>query len=92
MEISLIEQEAADLARATATAHQVRQWQHYRAIQLLAEGQSPQQVVTMLGCSLASVYNRAASWQQKGHVGLVEARHAGQTHPSDASAELLLEQ
>ncbi|HEY7127878.1 MAG TPA: hypothetical protein VH540_28370 [Ktedonobacterales bacterium] len=42
IEISLTEQESCDLARAVGTARQVRQWWRYRAIQLLAEGQSPQ--------------------------------------------------
>ena len=57
MEISLSEQERLDLAQATATARQVRQWRRYRAIQLLAEGHPPQQMVSVLSCSLASVYN-----------------------------------
>jgi hypothetical protein len=73
MEISLTEQESHELARAVGAARQVRQWRHYRAIQLLAEDQSPQQVATVLSCSLASIYNWAAAWQQEGHVGLAEA-------------------
>ncbi|HLW00132.1 MAG TPA: helix-turn-helix domain-containing protein [Ktedonobacterales bacterium] len=92
MEISLTEQESHDLARAVGTARQVRQWRRYRAIQLLAEGQSPQQVATVLSCSLASVYNWAAAWQQQGSVGLAEARHAGRTRTLDGEALRLLEQ
>lgn len=57
MESRLTEQRAADLAHVGSSARQVRQWRCYRAIQLLSEGQSPQQVATVLGCSLASVYN-----------------------------------
>lgn len=91
MEISLTEPEAVALARATTSARQVRQWRRYRAIQLLAEGQSPQQVAIVLGCSLASVYNWAAAWQQEGQAGLAEAKHAGRTHTLDAKALHLLE-
>lgn len=92
MEISLTEQEAADLARATSSARQVRQWRRYRAIQLLAEDPSPQQVATVLGCSLASVYNWAAAWQQQGQTGLSEPKHAGRTCILDTEALRLLEQ
>jgi transposase len=92
MEISLTEQEAADLADATSSVRQVRQWRRYRAIQLLAEGQSPQQVASVLGCSLASVYNWAATWQQRGHTGLTEPKHTGRTRTLDATALGLLEQ
>ena len=92
MEISLTEQEASDLAQALTKARQVRQWRRYRAIQLLAEDQSPQQVATVLGCSLASVYNWAAAWQQEGRAGVAEGPHAGRIRTLDASAERLLEQ
>ena len=91
MEISLTEQGAADLVHATTGARQVRQWRRYRAIQLLAEGQAPQQVAAVLGCSLASVYNWATAWQQQGCVGLAEVRHAGRTRTLDAKALRLLE-
>ena len=92
MEIGLTEQESQDLARAVRTARQVRQWRRYRAIQVLAEEQTPQQVATALGCSLASVYNWAAAWQQEGRTGLAEARHDGRTRTLDATALRLLEQ
>jgi transposase len=92
MEISLTEQEAADLARATATARQVRQWRRYRAIQLLAQGQSTEKVVETLGCSLASLYNWVHVWQQVGLSGLQEPIHAGRTRLLNQSAEQLLEQ
>ncbi len=91
MEISLTEQEGSDLARAVGTARQVRQWRRYRAIQLLAEDQTPQQVAAVLGCSLASGYNWAATWQQHGQAGLAEANHAGRTPTLDAQALYLLE-
>lgn len=45
----------------------------------------------MLGCSLASVYNWAAAWQQQGQAGLAEAKHAGRTRTLDAEALHLLE-
>lgn len=91
MEISLNEQESLDLAQATATARQVRQWRRYRAIQLLADGQSPHQVAAVLDCSLASVYNWAAAWKQAGKAALAEAIHAGRTRAVDQPAEQLLE-
>jgi transposase len=91
MEISLTEQEAADLAHATSSARQVRQWRRYRAIQLLAEDQTPQQGAAVLGCSLASVYNWAATWHQQGRQGLAEARPAGRTRLLDTEALRLLE-
>lgn len=92
MEISLTEQESDDLAKAVGTARQVRQWRRYRAILLLAEDQSPQQVATVLGCSLASVYNWAAAWQQQGQKGLTEAKHDGRTRTLGVAALRLLEQ
>jgi transposase len=91
MEISLTEQEATDLAHATSRARQVRQWRRYRAIQWLAEDQSPQQVAAVLGCSLASVYNWAAAWQHQGVTGVREPKHAGRTRTLDAAALRLLE-
>jgi transposase len=91
MEISLTEQEADDLARATTSARQVRQWRRYRAIQLLAEDHSPKPLATILGCSLASVYNWATAWQQRGQTGLREPKHAGRTPTLDAEALRLLE-
>lgn len=92
MKISLTEQESSDLARVVGTARQVRQWRRYRAIQLLAEDQTPQQIAVILGCSLASVYNWATAWQQQGREGLAEAAHAGRTRTLDASALDMLEQ
>lgn len=91
MKISLTKQERSDLAQAVGTARQVRQWRRYRAIQLLAEDQTPQEVAAVLGCSLASVYNWAATWQQDGQAGLSEAKHAGRTRTLDAAALRLLE-
>jgi len=92
MESSFSDQEAADLVRLTSSARQVRQWRRYRAIQLLAEDQSPKQVAAVLGCSLASVYNWATAWQQRGQTGLKDPQHAGRTHTLDAKALRLLEQ
>ena len=92
MQISLTEQESSNLASAAGKARQVRQWRRYRAIQLLAEDQTPQQVAAVLGGSLASVYNWAAAWQQQGRPGLAEASHAGRTRTLDAHALRLLEQ
>lgn len=92
MEISLTEQEGVELVQATAAARQVRQWRRYRAIQLLAEHQTPQQVADALGCSLASVYNWAAAWQQGRRVALQEATHAGRSRVLAPTALRLLEQ
>jgi len=92
MKISLTERERSDLAQAANTARQVRQWRRYRAIQLLAEEQPPQEVASVLGCSLASVYNWAATWQQEGQAGLREPRPAGRTRTLDAAALRLVEE
>ena len=92
MEISLSEQERADLAQAITQARQVRQWRRLRAIQLLAEDQAPPQVAAVLGSSLASVYNWVAAWQQEGRAGLAEAKHGGRIRMLDAGALHLLEQ
>ena len=92
MKISPTEQESSDLARTVGMIRQVRQWRRYRAIQLLAEDQTPQQVASILGCSLASVYNWAATWQQHGQSGLREPKHTGRMHTLDAAALRLLEQ
>jgi transposase len=92
MEIRLTEPESLELAQATTAARQVRQWRRYRAIQLLAEHQTPQQVADVLGCSLASVYNWAAAWQQGRRAALQEAIHAGRSRMLDHTALLLLEQ
>lgn len=92
MGISLTEQEAIDLARAVASARQVRQWRRYQAIQLLSRDQTPKQVAAVLGCSLASVYNWAAAWQQERQAGLAEPKHAGRARTLDAQALRLLEQ
>ncbi|HLW02747.1 MAG TPA: helix-turn-helix domain-containing protein [Ktedonobacterales bacterium] len=92
MKSSLTKQERSDLAQVVGTARQVRQWRRYRAIQLLADDQTPQEVAAVLGCSLASVYNWAATWQQDGLAGLREAKHAGRTRTLDVQALRLLEQ
>lgn len=59
---------------------------------MLAEEQTPKQVASALGCSLASIYNWAAAWQQEGRTGLAEARHDGRTRTLDPTALRLLEQ
>jgi transposase len=92
MEISLTEQESLELAQATTAARQVRQWRRYRAIQLLAEHQTPQQVADVLDCSLASIYNWAAAWQQGGRAALQEVTHTGRSRMLDQTALHLLEQ
>jgi transposase len=91
-EISLTEQERLELAQVTTAARQVRQWRRYRAIQLLADHQTPQQAADVLGCSLASVYNWAADWQQGRQAALQEAVHAGRNRMLDPAALRLLEQ
>lgn len=44
---------------------------------LLAAGQPPAAVATLLGCCLASVYNWVAAWRRDGLVGLAEGPHPG---------------
>jgi transposase len=63
----------------------------YRAMYLLAQGQTPQQVAAALGCCLASVYNWATAWQRAGRTDLGDQPRAGRPQRLEADGEQRLE-
>jgi len=77
MNVSLTETERAALDAAAAGEGRVRLWRRYRAVQLLATGQTPVAVARALGCSLSSVYNWATMWRDGGLLGLRGRGHGG---------------
>jgi transposase len=92
MRVMVSGDEEALLRQATTRERRVRPWRRLRAIQLLAGGEHPTTVATMLSCSLASVYSWAAAWQARGLEGLRELPRAGKTRALDEPAEHLLEE
>jgi transposase len=92
MEIVLNEAERRALERATATERRVRVWRRYRAVLLLGEGQLPEAVAAVLGCSRSSVYGWAATWRQHGLPGLVGRPPGGGVARLEDRAGPLLEE
>jgi transposase len=88
--IELTNQERAALEAAIAQERRVRQWRRYQAIRLLADGQSPRTVASMLSVSLASIYNWVMAWRTQGPDGMREQPHTGRAHRLGAAAEQLL--
>jgi transposase len=91
MQITLTPSETEALGRTAAQERRATTWRRYRAIQLLAQGQTPQQVATALGCCLASVYNWATAWQRKGRTTLRDQPRAGRPPRLDTDGEQQLE-
>jgi transposase len=91
MDIELSARQRADLEAAAVGERRVRVWRRYRALLLLGEGQPPAAVATTLGCSLSSVYGRAAAWRQDGLGGLQGRPHGGGLVPLAARAGTVLE-
>lgn len=92
MEMVLTEAKRVELDGAAAGERRVRLWRRYRGLHLLADGQSPTAVARALGCSLSSVYNRAAMWHDGGLRGLRGRGHGGgRTRTLDGWGERLLE-
>ncbi|MDP9469241.1 MAG: helix-turn-helix domain-containing protein [Chloroflexota bacterium] len=92
MDVSLTETERAELDAAAAGEGRVRLWRRYRAVQLLATGQTPAAVAATLGCSLSSVYNWATMWRDGGLLGLRGRGHGGgRVQVLDPAGERLLE-
>ena len=69
----------------------MRRWRRYRAVLLLAEGQTPAAVAHALRCSRASVYAWAARWRAQGVAGLREGDHGGGRAKLGAAGEAALE-
>jgi transposase len=63
-----------------------------RAIELLAEGRSPEAVAEALGCARASVYAWAKAWREMGLWGLQEGPRSGRKRSLQRRAEVLLEE
>ena len=83
--------EATALAAAEASERRVRHWRRYRALRLLAGGQSPGAVAAAVGCGERSVYSWVKAWRRAGLDGLAEPPHGGRARAIDARAEALLE-
>jgi transposase len=63
-----------------------------RAIELLAEGRSPEALAAALGCARSSVYAWAKAWRERGLSGLREGSRSGRKRSLQGRAELLLEE
>jgi transposase len=92
MQLMISGAEETVLAQAAARERRVRPWRRLRAIQLLGRGEPPKAVATVLGCSLASVYNWAATWRARGLAGLQEPVRAGKARSLDERAERLVDE
>lgn len=90
MVLTLTESQRAGVAAAMAAEKRTRSWKRYQAVLLLAEGQAPAAVAHVLRCSVASIYNWAASWRREGVAGLAEHPHLGAARRLDAAGEALL--
>ena len=77
MRLTLNPTERAQLAQAASKQKRVRNWRRMRAIELLAEGRSPEVVATALGCARSSVYAWAKAWREMGLLGLREGSRSG---------------
>ncbi len=92
MEVVLTEAERAALDGAAVGERRVRLWRRYRGLQLLADGQPPTAVAHALGCSLSSVSNWVAMWQNGGLTGVRGRGHGGgRARTLDGTGERLLE-
>ena len=91
MRVALDPKERAQLAEAASKQKRVRNWRRVRAIELLAEGRSPEAVAEALGCSRSSVYAWAKAWRERGLWGLQEGPRSGRKRSLEGQAEVLLE-
>jgi len=88
MELTASDQAALDVALRQTKA--VRPWRRYRAVQLLATGQSAVDVAQTLGCGRSTVELWRRRWQAEGIDGLHEHVHPGGRRRLDAAAEARL--
>ena len=58
MGLTLEPKERVELAEAASKEKRVRNWRRMRAIELLAEGRSPEAVAEALGCAPALAFMR----------------------------------
>ncbi len=92
MGLMLNPRERAQLAEAASKQKRVRTWRRMRAIELLAEGRSPEAVAAALGCARSSVYAWAKAWRERGLWGLQEGPRSGRKRSLEGRAESLLEE
>ena len=90
MGLTLEPKERVELAEAASKEKRVRNWRRMRAIELLAEGRSPEAVAEALGCARSSVYAWAKAWREIGLSGLREGPRSGRKRSLEGRAELLL--
>ncbi len=90
MGLLLNPRERAQLAEAASKQKRVRTWRRMRAIELLAEGRSPEAVAEALGCARSSVYAWAKAWREMGLSGLREGPRPGRKRSLEGRADLLL--
>jgi transposase len=91
MPLTLTPDQRADLEDAAARARQTRSWKRYRALLLLADGQTIAQVSTALACGQSTVYRWVAIWREQGLACLAEGPHPGRTRRLDPTAEARLQ-
>ncbi len=92
MGLTLKPKERTQLAQAASKEKRVRTWRRMRAIELLAEGRSPEAVAAALGCARSSVYAWAKAWREVGLWGLREGSRPGRRRSLEGQAEGLLEE
>jgi transposase len=92
MEIVLSALERRSLEQAAATERRVRVWRRYRAVLFLGEGQLPEAVAAVLGCSRSSIYGWAAAWRRHGVPGLAGRPPGGGAARLEERAGPLLEE
>ena len=90
MPLTMTPNQQAELEAAVMAAKGVRSWKRYRALLLLAEGQTPAMVAHTLRCSRASVYGWAARWRAQGVAGLREGDHGGGRVKLDGGGEAVV--
>jgi transposase len=87
MSLTLTPDQRTALEDAAAHARQTRSWKRYRALLLLADGQTIAQVSTALACGQSTIYRWVARWRTEGVEHLAEGPHRGRAHRLDAGAE-----
>jgi transposase len=90
MRLMLNPTEQAQLANAESKEKRVRNWRTMQAIELLAEGRSPEVVAAALGCVRSRVYAWTKAWREMGLSGLGEGARSGRRRSLERRAELLL--
>jgi transposase len=91
MLLTLTATQRADLEDAVTHARQTRTWKRYRALLLLADGQTIAQVSTALACGQSTIYRWVAIWREQGVARLAEGPHPGRTRRLDAAADAHLQ-